>query len=89
MKSTNEAADAQLDRQVAYALLRAIIGVKLAVHGMSRPLAGPHAFAASLVGMFHATLLPAWSLMAFGLVLPWLKLRLASSFSLARPPAML
>jgi thiosulfate dehydrogenase [quinone] large subunit len=73
MRSTTEAADAQLDRHVAYALLRAIIGVNLAVHGISRLLAGPHAFAASLVGMFHATFLPAWSLMAFGLVLPWIE----------------
>ena len=73
MKSTNGAADAQLDRHVAYALLRAIIGINLAVHGISRLLAGPHAFAASLVVMFHATFLPAWSLMAFGLVLPWIE----------------
>ena len=73
MKSTNEAADTQSDRRIAYALLRAIIGVNLAVHGISRLLAGPHAFAASLIGMFHATLLPAWSLNAFGLVLPWIE----------------
>jgi thiosulfate dehydrogenase [quinone] large subunit len=73
MKYTNETADAQLDRHVAYALLRATIGINLAVHGMSRLLAGPHAFAVSLVGMFHTPLLPAWSLMAFGLVLPWIE----------------
>jgi thiosulfate dehydrogenase [quinone] large subunit len=73
MKSTNEAADAQLDRRLAYALLRAITGVNLAVHGISRLLAGPHAFAASLTGMFRATLLPVWSVTAFGLVLPWIE----------------
>jgi thiosulfate dehydrogenase [quinone] large subunit len=73
MTSPNETADTQSDRRLAYALLRAIIGVNLAVHGISRLLAGPHAFAASLVGMFHATPLPAWSVMSFGLVLPWVE----------------
>jgi thiosulfate dehydrogenase (quinone) large subunit len=73
MTSPNETADTQSDRRLAYALLRAIIGVNLAVHGISRLLAGPHAFAASLVGMFRATPLPAWSVMSFGLVLPWVE----------------
>jgi uncharacterized membrane protein YphA (DoxX/SURF4 family) len=73
MTSSNETAEAQLDRRVAYVLLRAIIGVNLAVHGISRLLAGPHAFAASLVGAFHATPLPPWSITAFGLVLPWIE----------------
>ncbi len=71
--SPNETADTQSDRRVAYALLRVIVGVNLAVHGISRLLAGPHAFAASLVGLFHATPLPAWSVMSFGLMLPWLE----------------
>jgi thiosulfate dehydrogenase [quinone] large subunit len=72
MMSLHEA-DVTLDRRLAYALLRAIIGVNLAVHGISRLLAGPHAFAASLVGMFHATPLPVWSVMSFGLALPWIE----------------
>lgn len=72
MTSPN-AADVAVDRRLAYALLRAIVGVNLAVHGISRLLAGPHAFAASLVGTFHATPLPSWSMMAFGLVLPWVE----------------
>jgi thiosulfate dehydrogenase [quinone] large subunit len=72
MTSPN-AADFAVDRRLAYALLRAIIGVNLAVHGISRLLAGPHAFAASLVGAFHATPLPPWSITAFGLVLPWIE----------------
>jgi thiosulfate dehydrogenase (quinone) large subunit len=72
MTSPN-AADFAVDRRLAYALLRAIIGVNLAVHGISRLLAGPHAFAASLVGMFHATPLPSWSVTAFGFVLPWVE----------------
>lgn len=73
MTSPNETPGTQSDRRLAYALLRAVIGVNLAVHGISRLLAGPHAFAASLVGMFHATPLPAWSVMFFGLVLPWIE----------------
>jgi thiosulfate dehydrogenase (quinone) large subunit len=73
MTSAHEITEAQLDRRLAYALLRAIIGVNLAVHGISRLLAGPHAFATSLVGTFHATPLPAWSVLAFGLVLPWVE----------------
>jgi thiosulfate dehydrogenase [quinone] large subunit len=73
MASSSEMANAPADRRLAYALLRAIIGVNLAVHGISRLLAGPHTFAASLVGTFHATLLPPWSVMAFGLMLPWVE----------------
>jgi thiosulfate dehydrogenase [quinone] large subunit len=71
MTSPNETADT--DRRLAYALLRAIVGINLAMHGISRLLAGPHAFATSLVGLFHATPLPACSVMSFGLVLPWVE----------------
>ena len=49
------------------------IGVNLAVHGVSRLLAGPRTFATSLVTMFHATPLPGWSVLAFGLALPWVE----------------
>lgn len=62
------------DRRLAYALLRVIIGLNLAVHGLARLLAGPHTFAGSLVKMFHGTPLPGWSVMAFGLILPWVEL---------------
>ena len=48
--TSNETTSSQTDRPLAYALLRAIIGVNLAVHGISRLLAGAHAFAASLAG---------------------------------------
>jgi thiosulfate dehydrogenase [quinone] large subunit len=73
MNVPNEIAIAQSDRRIAYALLRVVIGVNLAVHGISRLLAGPHAFAASLTGMFHATPLPPWLVAAFALVLPWVE----------------
>ncbi len=73
MTVPNEIATAQSDRRIAYALLRAIIGVNLAVHGITRLIAGPHAFAASLLNMFHATPLPPWLVAAFGLVLPWIE----------------
>ena len=69
----NETASSQTDRPLAYALLRAIIGVNLALHGISRLVAGPHAFAPSLAGQFRATPLPAWSVIVFGLVLPWVE----------------
>lgn len=72
MTVPDEIANAQSDRRIAYALLRAIIGVNLAVHGITRLLAGPHAFAASLLNMFHA-LLPSWSVAAFGFALPWIE----------------
>ncbi len=61
------------DRRLAYALLRAIIGVNLAVHGISRILAGPHVFADALVLMFQKTFLPVWSVSAFGMALPWVE----------------
>jgi thiosulfate dehydrogenase (quinone) large subunit len=73
MTSPNEITDVQQDRRLAYALLRVIIGVNLAVHGISRLLAGPHAFATSLVGIFHTTPLPVWSVLSFGLALPWVE----------------
>jgi thiosulfate dehydrogenase [quinone] large subunit len=73
MTSDHEITDVQQDRRLAYTLLRAIIGVNLAVHGISRLLAGPHPFATSLVTMFHDTPLPAWSVLSFGLALPWVE----------------
>ena len=73
MASPSERPTASSDRRLAYALLRVIVGVNLAVHGISRLLAGPRAFAASLVSLFHATPLPAWSVFAFGFVLPWVE----------------
>ena len=57
---------------IAYLLLRVTLGVNICVHGISRIIGGPSAFAHSLVTPFQKTLLPAWAVFGFGLVLPWL-----------------
>lgn len=69
-KSTNLS---DQDVAIAYLLLRAILGLNIFVHGVSRLLAGPAQFAASLVSMFGKTPLPSWSVHAFGLILPWVE----------------
>ncbi len=58
------------DQRIAYALLRATLGVNLLMHGVSRALAGTGEFAAKLVTQFEHAPLPAWSVWAFGLTLP-------------------
>jgi thiosulfate dehydrogenase [quinone] large subunit len=58
------------DERLAYALLRAVVGTNLMMHGVSRMIAGPGEFAAKLVMQFAHVPLPAWSVWAFGLVLP-------------------
>jgi len=60
-----------VDRRLAYTLLRVIIGVNIALHGITRIAMGTDSFAHSLVPMFAKTPLPAWSVYAFGLCLPW------------------
>jgi thiosulfate dehydrogenase [quinone] large subunit len=61
------------DIALAYLMLRATIGVNIAIHGLSRLLAGPSGFAHSLVPLFQATPLPVWSVLGFGLALPWVE----------------
>ena len=56
---------------MAYILLRWMLGFNIAMHGISRLLHGPSAFAHGLVPAFAGTSLPPWSIYAFGLVLPW------------------
>jgi thiosulfate dehydrogenase [quinone] large subunit len=58
------------DEQLAYALLRLVVGVNLMMHGVSRTIAGSGEFAAKLVMQFEHAPLPAWSVWAFGLALP-------------------
>jgi len=67
------ATDNQKDIAVAYLLLRVTMGVNICVHGVSRAFAGPSVFAHSLVALFQKTFLPPWSVLGFGLVLPWLE----------------
>ena len=61
------------DERLAYALLRLVVGANLMMHGISRLIAGPGEFAAKLVMQFAHAPLPAWSVWAFGLVLPALE----------------
>ena len=59
------------DLTLAYALLRATLGVNIAMHGISRILAGVGAFTATLEQQFAASPLPHFAVSAFGNTLPW------------------
>jgi len=63
--------DVKKDDQIAYTLLRVVVGINLMMHGVSRMLAGPAAFAAKLTEQFTHTPLPLWSVRGFGLILPF------------------
>lgn len=77
MESATAAADttwkgfADRDYSLAYALLRATLGVNIAMHGISRILAGVGGFAAGLEKQFAATPLPHFAVAAFAHALPW------------------
>lgn len=58
------------DKTMAYALLRAVAGVNLLMHGLSRWIVGPAIFANKLTEQFAKTPLPEWSVRGFGLILP-------------------
>jgi thiosulfate dehydrogenase [quinone] large subunit len=61
------------DEQLAYALLRAVVGLNLFLHGANRLLSGSGEFAAKLVSQFAHTPLPTWSVWVFGLTLPFVE----------------
>lgn len=58
------------DEKIAYALLRAVAGVNLLMHGLSRLLAGPEAFASHLSVQFAHSPLPQSLVRGFGVALP-------------------
>jgi thiosulfate dehydrogenase (quinone) large subunit len=58
------------DERLAYAMLRAVVGTNLMMHGVSRAIGGTGEFAAKLVMQFAHAPLPAWSVWAFALTLP-------------------
>ncbi|MGH9718039.1 MAG: DoxX family protein [Candidatus Acidiferrales bacterium] len=62
---------ANRDYSLAYALLRATLGVNIAMHGISRLLAGVGGFSAGLEKQFAATPLPHVAVSAFAHALPW------------------
>jgi thiosulfate dehydrogenase [quinone] large subunit len=59
------------DYSVAYALLRAFLGVNIAMHGISRILMGVGVFAGGIERQFAATVLPHFAVAAFAHALPW------------------
>jgi thiosulfate dehydrogenase [quinone] large subunit len=54
-------------------VLRLCLGVNIFMHGVSRLAAGPAIFVAQLLKQFHDSVLPVWSLCAFGYALPWIE----------------
>ena len=58
------------DEKIAYALLRAVAGTNLLMHGVSRLLAGPQSFAAQLTVQFAHSPLPEAMVRGFGAALP-------------------
>lgn len=73
---TKSGTESYTDTNLAYFLLRATLGLNICLHGVSRILQGPGVFANSLVGSFHKTLLPDWSVHVFGIGLPWIEMLL-------------
>lgn len=59
------------DFSLAYTLLRITLGINIAIHGISRIVAGPAAFVATLTKQFASTPLPHFAVQAFGYGLPW------------------
>jgi len=62
------------DMRTAYALLRVTLGLNIAMHGVSRLIAGSAEFAAKLVGQFAHAPLPPSLVYLFGRNLPWVEL---------------
>jgi thiosulfate dehydrogenase [quinone] large subunit len=58
------------DEKIAYALLRAVAGTNLLMHGVSRLLAGQQAFTEHLTAQFVRSPLPQPLIFTFGSVLP-------------------
>jgi thiosulfate dehydrogenase [quinone] large subunit len=58
------------DEKIAYALLRAVTGINLLMHGASRLIAGKAVFAGHLADQFAHSPLPQWSVHGFGMALP-------------------
>ncbi len=68
-ESTSTVSDAALGHLV----LRVLLGVNMAMHGLTR-VGAPGAFAASMVKLFEPTPLPAVLVHAYALVLPFVEL---------------
>lgn len=61
------------DLSAAYVLLRITLGINIALHGITRIVAGTGAFEAALSKQFASTALPHIAVQGFGYVLPWVE----------------
>lgn len=61
------------DKFTAYALLRITLGTNIAMHGLSRLIAGSNAFSAKLADQFAHSPLPPAVVRIFGQSLPWIE----------------
>jgi thiosulfate dehydrogenase [quinone] large subunit len=65
----------EMDRKMAYALLRATTGLNISLHGFTRIfIGGMPAFFNYMLGQFKDTALPVWQVHAFASVLPYVEL---------------
>jgi len=62
------------NQSLAYLLLRLTLGLNMGMHGLTRILAGPAQFAATLPPEFQKTFLPSAAVYAFGLATPFIEL---------------
>jgi len=65
--------DWRSDASIAYAILRVTFGLNLCLRGLVRIGNGTDVFAADLLKQFQATVLPAFAVESYGLVLPWVE----------------
>lgn len=65
--------DARQSGPWGYLVLRACLGVNIGMHGLVRLSIGSGIFAGATARQFHGTLLPHWSVLAFGYTLPWVE----------------
>ena len=66
---------AKLDKALACLLLRATLGMNIALHGITRIfMAGVSVFVNATLAQFQNTPLPAWQVRAFATVVPYLEL---------------
>jgi thiosulfate dehydrogenase [quinone] large subunit len=76
LSSVNKSA-VQLDRALACLLLRATLGLNLALHGITRIfIGGVTQFVNTTLTQFQNTVLPAWQVRAFATVVPYAELLL-------------
>ena len=67
--------EVQLDRALACLLLRATLGLNLALHGITRIfIGGVTQFVNTTLTQFQTTVLPAWQVRAFATVVPYAEL---------------